>query len=475
MGRNITTSARVRTAWAFGLLCVLVLAVAPAVEAATQIRIPGRGWGHGIGMSQYGARGFAEHGYTAEQIVKYYYSGAEVGNAPGDASNVDVLLDAGRRSTTIQIDGDGAAVTAGSSTFQLQQGDQVAVAVASSALTITRKRSATTTTLASGVDGTVTITGPDGTLQPLLTAENGAYGHHYRGSLRITRTGSSSQLVNHVQLDKYLYGVVRSEMPTSWPAAALATQAICARSYAVATRKTGLFDLYSDTRSQMYLGIEHEDAAATAAVDSTPNKVVFAEGNVVAAFYSSTTGGRTAAIEDVWGSAPKSWLKSVPDPYESSPYSKWTGEDINVMSAKRFSKELGVSVGTVQRVRLKTNKSKRVDEVIVEGSRGTDSVSGGTAQYRLGLRSSWFRVVQVSIALKGKQRPGARRVTLNGLVLGPGGRTDLMVRSNGTWVKVARVKVGTGGVWKSKRRVKKTTVFALKRDGIMGPRVKVRV
>ena len=93
-------------------------------------------------------------------------------------------------------------------------------------------------------------------------------------------------------------------MPYIWHPEALKAQAVAARSYALATRKTGgAFDLYPDTRSQVYLGIDHEKPSTNAAVDATAGQVVLYEGQVAKTFFFSTSGGRTASAEDVWGAA----------------------------------------------------------------------------------------------------------------------------------------------------------------------------
>ena len=107
--------------------------------------------------------------------------------------------------------------------------------------------------------------------------------------------------INMVGLEQYLYGVVPSEMPYTWAPEALKAQAIAARSYALATRRTGAFDLYPDTRSQVYLGIEHEKPSTNAAVNATAGQVVLYDGQVAKTYFFSSSGGRTASAEDVWG------------------------------------------------------------------------------------------------------------------------------------------------------------------------------
>ena len=121
----------------------------------------------------------------------------------------------------------------------------------------------------------------------------------------------SLRAVNSVALEAYLYGVVPSEMPKDWLPEALKAQAVAARSYALAVRKTGSwFDLYPDTRSQVYLGIAHEAPSTTAAVQETAGEVVLYQGRLATTYFFSSSGGRTASAPEVWPSSP-------PTPYLS--------------------------------------------------------------------------------------------------------------------------------------------------------------
>jgi stage II sporulation protein D len=133
-------------------------------------------------------------------------------------------------------------------------------------------------------------------------------------------------VVNVVGLESYLWGVVPSEMPDTWPAEALKSQAIVARTYALTHMLGGGdFDVYPDTRSQVYGGMPAESDAAREAVDGTAGKVVLYNGELAQTFFFSSSGGRTANVQDVWnGSKPMPYLVSVPDPYDTlSPYHDW--------------------------------------------------------------------------------------------------------------------------------------------------------
>ena len=130
-------------------------------------------------------------------------------------------------------------------------------------------------------------------------------GRAYRGTFVVSSDGKKVTVVNNVGLQQYLYGVVPSEMPYRWHPEALKAQAVVARSYALAVRKTtGPFDLYPDTRSQVYRGYSAEKPSSNDAVNATQGEVLTYDGKVAVTYFYSTSGGRTAAINDVWNAQP---------------------------------------------------------------------------------------------------------------------------------------------------------------------------
>ena len=149
-------------------------------------------------------------------------------------------------------------------------------------------------------------------------------GKGFRGELRATTIAKGLQVIDTVALDQYILGVVPGEMPKEWPAAALQAQAVAARSYALASIvKNRDFDLYADPRSQMYYGVAAESPATTAAVKATKGEILTYGGKVATTFYYSSSGGRTASSEDVFGLV-LPYLQSRPDPWDAgSPYHRW--------------------------------------------------------------------------------------------------------------------------------------------------------
>ena len=214
----------------------------------------------------------------------------------------------------------------------------------------------------------------------------------YRGTIQVDKVGQRLRAVNVVGLEQYLYGVVPAEVPDDWGPEVLKAQSVAARSYALATRKIGgAFDLFPDVRSQVYRGVDEEEESTNAAVDETAGEVLMYGARLVIAYFHSTSGGRTASVEDVWvGSKRTPYLTGVADPYDSiSPHHTWGPV---VMPAGRLQRLLKAP-GRLLDVRTTTNASARADTVVGLGTGGEGSAArAGDVRRELGLRSTWFRV-----------------------------------------------------------------------------------
>jgi stage II sporulation protein D len=180
-------------------------------------------------------------------------------------------------------------------------------------------------------------------------------------------------------------------MPSSWPIEALKAQAVAARSYALAGAVDGNgFDLYDDTRSQVYEGIAGETPATNRAVRTTRKQVVMYGGEVATTYYSASSGGQTENVEFGFpGSEPVPYLKSVHDPFDTaSPLHAWRREFTQGQMESRLASHVK---GNLQDIRItKTGLSPRIVSASVVGSGGTIKVSGATLQSALGLYSTWM-------------------------------------------------------------------------------------
>jgi stage II sporulation protein D len=377
-------------------------------------------------MSQYGAYGYAQKGFTYDQILAHYYPGTELGPAP--VNKVRVLIGTGKTMTIASSvgakvrDATGATTTLPAGTWKLGPAMKMKLPTDAQA----RTQSGPLVFLP--------------TTQPLQVN-----GRAYRGTFVVSTDGKKVTVVNNVGLEQYLYGVVPSEMPYRWHPEALKAQAVVARSYALAVRKTtGPFDLYPDTRSQVYRGYSGEQQSSNDAVNATQGEVLTYDGKVAVTYFYSTSGGRTAAINDVWNSQPVPYLVSVSDPYDAiSPYHDWGPFPF---TAAKLDKLLKVP-GKLVDVETALNSSGRVSTLTAHGTLGDVIVKGTDVRRILGLRSTWFRVGVLALdPLSAKAAPYGSVTTLTGLGRGLG-ELKLEQRPVGgsVWASTATTKAKPDG------------------------------
>jgi stage II sporulation protein D len=404
--------------------------------------ISGRGWGHGVGMAQWGAYGFAQQGATYDEILAHYYTGTTLGQA--QVSRVRVLLAQGSRQLSVSSV---APFTARDGLGQLWH-------LPAGAQTFGPGLRLRTTDFQEPqrVPGPVTFF--PGT-SPLRLG-----GRPYRGQFLVSVANGSLRAVNSVPLEAYLYGVVPSEMPKDWLPEALKAQAVAARTYALAVRKTGSwFDLYPDTRSQVYLGIAHEAPSATAAVQETAGEVVQYQGRIITTYFFSSSGGRTASAPEVWPSSqPTPWLVSVKDPYDTiSPHHRWGPFVVTAPRLRRVMRARGKLID----LRLVTGPSGRVETVTAIGEQGESTVTGSDLRSALKLRSTWFRIGVLSLAKPDAPVTFGKRISLSGVAKSvPSVRLDQRQPGTG-WQQVGPVSPGPGGAVKIKAKPRVPTDYRL--------------
>src|SRR3954454_14104259 len=377
----------------------------------------GHGWGHGVGMSQYGAYGYAQHGATYQEILAHYYPGTTLGPAP--VSTICVLL----------ADRENKIALSSESDFTIRDAAGAKVTVPAGKLVVTPK---------------LAVRGK--TLQPPLTVAPGrgaplVLTRAYRGRITIDVVEGKLRAVNVLPLEQYLYGVVPSEMPSSWSPEALKAQAVAARSYALATRQLGApFDVFNDTRSQMYLGIDHESPAATAAVNGTKKQVVLYNGAVATTYFSSTSGGRTESALN-WTGKTVPYLVSVLDPYDDlSPYHDWGPTPVTAQSIVKALK----LKGPITDATAKLNSSGRAASLNLLTPLEPVTVPATSLRTAAGLRSTWFTFGVMSLTGPATSAPVTygSPATLGGA--GPGGRGGPLEQKplGGQWQPVTTVGAG---------------------------------
>jgi stage II sporulation protein D len=198
--------------------------------------------------------------------------------------------------------------------------------------------------------------------------------------------------VNTLDIERYLYGVITSEVPSGWPFAALKAQAIASRTYALgARRRKARYDVFSDVRSQLYRGIRGESPRAVRAAHATSRVVVTYQGRFAQTYFFSTSGGRTAAIDQVWDMPALPYLQPVTDHYDYlSPFHRWRVRLSTAAAEQRLKPRLRGRLLDVH-VTARTPVG-RVTGLELVGSKGTTELSGADFERLLGLRSIWFWV-----------------------------------------------------------------------------------
>jgi stage II sporulation protein D len=446
---------------------LLLFAAAPAAaDAAVRHVIKGAGFGHGIGMSQYGAYGYALEGGRYPGILAHYYKGTRLASAP--TRPVRVLLQP--NDPYIRVRGatriGGRSLNPARTYVARESGGGILVAT-SAGRRVAR------------VGNGAQFTGPE-PLRLLGPALNFVSDGLYRGAIELRTEGSGITAVNELDLDTYVRGVVAGEMPSSWPLEALKVQAVAARTYALATRKTDdFFDQYPDTRSQVYRGVTGESVRSDAAVRATARRILTYGGQPAVTYYFSTSGGHTENVEFSFvGALSKPWLVGVPDPHDThSPYHRWQVRT----TAARLDAALGAP-GAFRRVEvLKRGVSPRVVRARVIGTRGSTTLTGPTIRSRLGLRDSWFTFVRISSnarharsARPASWGPRPSLPALAGEFSPAPTRRSLVLerRAGGRWVTVRRVRTSASGRYRAD--IGRSGAYRVRAGKVAGPAVRVR-
>jgi stage II sporulation protein D len=372
------------------------------VTLGASVTFYGRGYGHGVGLSQYGAQGRAADGQLAPEILAHYYQGTTLGTLP-DAQVRVLVLDSFEASSTnpVEIYGRGGtwSIEGVDATFpadgRLQFTPTVSGSATSWAITVT---AADGSTLYSGPSAARLRVLPDAGTILQLWSKPSAY-DRFRGVLRLigkTDGTPNANVVNELPMETYLRGVVPAEVPAEWPAEAVKAQAIAARSYAAyhLHPTTGTFDVYGDTRSQMYLGKLVEEDASDAAVSATADVVLMTTaGGVANALFHSTGGGATENNENVFVSATGekvagvySYLRGSSDrradgtPYDgASPYATWSTKTYTLAQIQAwFAADARTNVGTLVALDLRDRGvSGRLISVTLIGADGTTKKVSG--------------------------------------------------------------------------------------------------
>ena len=440
------------------LTALLALTVPATADGATRWVVKGGGWGHGLGMSQYGAYGQALAGRGYRKILHHYYRNTQLGQASG---RVRVLLLASVGSSTF-----GGANKVGSKSINPNRNYRVRrVGSRVVVRTLRGKRVARSS-------GVLRVTGPNGLV---TVAGKGSY----RDAIEY-RPGLSGGVtaVNRVELENYIRGVVPNESPASWPLEALKAQAVAARSYALGTGTgNAVFDHYDTVASQVYGGYSSENARTTRAVARTRGEVLRYNGNVIVAYFHSTSGGYTENNENVWGGKPLAYIRGVRDPWDkTSPYHRW--------KVKYSARSLGgaMGVGRLRAVRVhKVGVSGRIVRATFRGRGGSNRVDGWNGiRGRLGLRDIPSTIKRIT-ANGSTARAAIAGLTSRALArdifgsVSPARKGTVVVvqrRTDGRWQRAAKGRLGRSGRYRI--AVEGAGLYRVVTGGDVGPTLRVR-
>ncbi|MGJ9413482.1 SpoIID/LytB domain-containing protein [Aeromicrobium sp. CF4.19] len=362
------------------------------VGSASSVSFKGHGYGHGIGMSQWGAYGGASKGALASAILKKYYPGTTLADR---SRYIRVHLTADNDGSTAVLAQSGLKLLQGSRTVALPtsvSGRKVShwriePYASNRRQSVLRYKSGSTwRTYQSMVwSGSADFAAPT-----MRLALPGGKTVTYRYKLRAAQpssTSTSRRTVNVLHLNDYTRGVIPREVPASWPNEALRSQAIAARTYGLrAISSGGWYDICDTTSCQVYGGVSAEASRTNSAVSSTSNRVLLYQGSPAFTQFSSSSGGYTNK-----GSQP--YLKPVSDPWDNTSANanhSWSQAVKTSTIQSRYP-----SIGTLRTVKVtKRNghgsQGGRVVSMQLVGSKKTVTISGTDARWSFGLKSDWF-------------------------------------------------------------------------------------
>jgi SpoIID/LytB domain protein len=386
-------------------LALLIAALISSATPAQAIDIPptfnftGNGYGHGVGMSQIGAKARAVSGESATAILNYYYKDVQV--VPYvDTHTIRVNIAHLVKSIAFTTHTPGARI-------DVFEGD-IGNATESMPVTSFATKKRATFTIASMPKQkalTVRWIGEN----PIITMSQGSAVTKYKyGYITIKVLKGALVVTNTLSLrDEYLWGI--SEVPSSWPAAALEAQAIASRSYALS--KLGLIrpscdcQVYSHISDQNFVGYSKEseprfghfwkDAVSRTIIDTSTSLVVLSNGKPAQAYFFSSSGGATQTTRDAWGEA-TAFTQSVPDSASvditlNPRFASWKASSTQELVAKAFLLPNVVSLEILSR-----NQAGAVTYIAATSSEGvTKKLRGDTFRSRVKLPSPWFTLVGV--------------------------------------------------------------------------------
>jgi stage II sporulation protein D len=390
---------------------MLASADSTVTPADQKVIVRGAGWGHGKGMSQYGAYGAARSGLNYSQILGFYYPGSTLSSLPsGNGMRVWITSDNDATINLPAVSGLSIRDTTGK-TIKLPTGSkytQWAMKRSGSTYSLIYRTPAkkwiTYKNSLRKARGWWSVASSSGSIKVILPGGTKTYA----GRLGLALRNGKAITVNYVSMETYLRNVVPSEMPPSWGATkskgieALKSQAVAARTYAARERaakpSSSGYDICDTSSCQVYKSNTARNSISDTAIKATANRVLTSGGKPILAQFTSANGGWSA------GYAGYSYLSAKRDPYDGLVTSQAWTKTITAASFQKAYPQIGtfISVQIATRTGVgpysATGGSGRVTSVKIRGSKGTVIVSGGAFKTKFGLRETLFSFTANSIS-----------------------------------------------------------------------------
>ncbi len=383
------------------LVILLLFATSTSAQAAgvpERFYVNGSGFGHGVGLSQIGAKGLALEGKNSSDIINYFFPGTTITVNP-DLGNIRVNI--AHLATYITITNSSGAITLNKS-----DGTPVATIPIGSTLKFAVVTKVISPTISAPKQKAIVI--PAATswnvrwdAGTIITVNNGGtttkLGY---GEVNLKNVLNKIELTTTLRLnDQYIYGI--SEMSSSWPDAALASQVIASRTYGLSRmgslRKECDCNIYNSKYDQNFVGFSKESEAKygamwKAAVDATSGQIITYQGNPINVYFSSSSGGVTQKASDVWGTD-FPYLTNVPDPWSldivlNPQYAHW----LRVISQADAAKAFGLSDVATLKVDARSTSNSALSVTATSSSGKTSQLQVGAFKTKLLIPASWFDI-----------------------------------------------------------------------------------
>ncbi len=383
------------------ILVLLLLAIPASAHAAgvpERFYVSGSGFGHGVGLSQMGAKGLALEGKSSADIINYFFPGTsittniELGNIRVNIAHLATYITITNPTGVITLNkSDGTAVATVPIGSALKF--SVVTKVISPSVTTPKQKplvipAATAWNLTWDAGSVVTVNNSGSTTKL-------AY-----GQINVKDVANKIELTTSMRLnDQYIYGI--SEMSSSWPDAAMQSQAIASRTYGLSRmgsiRKECDCNLYNTKFDQTYAGYSKEVEAKygalwKAAVDATSGQVITYQGSPINVYFSSSTGGITQKASDVWGTD-FPYLTNVADPWSldvvlNPQYAHW----LRVISQGDMAKAFGLPDVATIKIDARTTSNSAISLTATSSAGVSAALQVGVFKTKLLIPASWFDI-----------------------------------------------------------------------------------